>query len=320
MQPEWRPTASPESLRARARMLTRCRKFFAAREVLEVETPLMSRAASTDPNLDSFRVATRGHAMYLNTSPEFAMKRLLAAGSGDVFQICKAFREGESGTLHNPEFTLLEWYRENFKMTALMQEVAQLLGELLSAPSLADRALFISYQQLFAENLQIDPIKSSAEELLSCLRKQGVAAPEGESDRDVLLDLIMSTVILPDLDPARLCFISDYPISQAALSRAHPDNPLLARRFEVVLGGMELANGFEELTDAEEQRRRFIEDGKRRAARGAPPVPVDEHLLAALEAGLGECAGVALGLDRVLMLVQGVSHIDGVLCFPVARA
>lgn len=320
-QIDWQPTAGLAAMRARAKLLSQCRNFFAARNVLEVETPVLSRAGATDPNIESFRLESgAGRPMLLNTSPEFAMKRLLAAGSGDIFQVCKAFRSGELGSLHNPEFTLLEWYREGFDQKALMREVAQLLAELFSDPALAGNAQFFTYAQLFEARAKLNPLKAGEAELLACLHSHEITVPDGESDRDALLDLIMAAIILPTLQPDRLSFICDYPISQAALARAHPENPLLAKRFEVVLAGAELANGFEELNDAHEQRDRFMEDCKRRAEKGAPAVPIDANLLAALAAGMGEYAGVALGLDRVLMLILGAAHIDEVLCFPVARA
>lgn len=300
-------------------MLSRCRAFFAARDVLEVETPLLSRAGATDPNIRSLQLDSDSYSgMYLNTSPEFAMKRLLAAGSGDIFQICKAFRSGEQGRQHNPEFTLIEWYREGFHLPALMREVADLLVEILQQPALAGQAMFIPYAALFEQQLGLNPLDADVSDLAACLQRHGVECPDGESNGDDLLDLIMSTLIVPALDGERLCFIYDYPVSQAALARAHPGNPALAKRFEAVLGGMELANGFEELTDPVEQRARFTTDCRRRAELGMPRMPVDERLLAALASGIGDCSGVALGLDRVLMLKMRTKHIEEVLSFPVA--
>lgn len=301
-------------------MLAACRDFFAVRDVLEVETPILSRAGATDPNIQSLRLADdSGPARFLNTSPEFAMKRLIAAGAGDIFQIARAFREGERGRLHNPEFSLLEWYRGGFAIVDLMKEVAALLGVLLKRPEVAEQAVFLSYGALFEEHLNLNPHAADVKALQVCLDNSQVAIPQGENDKDVLLDLIMSSVLLPALDAERLCFIYDYPISQAALAKAHPQNPQLARRFEAIMGGMELANGFEELDDPLEQRARFESDRRRRAETGAPQMPIDEFLLAALAQGLGECSGVAVGLDRVLMLAINASHIDEVLSFPVTR-
>lgn len=310
-----------KAIRARAAMLARCREFFRSRAVLEVETPVLSQAGNPDPNIASFRLRTESpHEILLNTSPEFAMKRLLAAGSGDIFQIAKAFRDDEAGTLHSREFTMLEWYRQGFTLEQLMQEVAALLALLFARAGLEKSAIYLSYRQAFAQHAGFDPVSDSEGALLKCLRASGVEPPTGHCSRDLLLDLVMTSVVLPKLDPTTLVFIYDFPVSQAALARAHPENPLLARRFEAVFGGVELANGFEELLDPVEQRARFAEDVRRREQSGAPPVPVDENLLAALEAGLADCAGVAVGLDRVLMFALGVRHIDEVLCFPAERA
>lgn len=320
-QNDWQPTASLDAIRARAAMLAAVRSFFAARDVLEVETPVLSNAGTTDPNIDSLMLGkASGMPMYLNSSPEFAMKRLLAAGSGDIYQTSRVFRGAERGRLHNPEFSLLEWYRHGFDLMGLMTEVAELLADLLARPGLAVDARFVSYRSLFVETLGLDPLNSDMAALREVLHAHKVALPRGQVDGDGLLDLIMSTLILPRLAENELCFVYDFPVSQAALARAHPDNPALARRFEAMLGGMELANGFEELEDATEQRARFESDSRRRALQGAPAVQIDERLLAALEHGFGLVAGVAVGLDRVLMLKLGAAHIDEVLCFPPARA
>ncbi len=320
-QGAWRPSASRDVLAARANMLSACREFFAARNVLEVETPLLSSAVTTDPAIESIRARRSDVASgYLATSPEFAMKRLLAAGSGDIYQICKAFRDGERGDLHNPEFTLLEWYRLGFDLEALMHEVAALLGFLLGDKVLAGQVRYCSYRELFRAHLDLDPITATPAELGRKLAQHAVALPSGVAELDELLDLAMAAVIVPALAPKQLTFVFDYPVSQAALAKVHPQDPALARRFEVIYRGIELANGFEELEDAGEQERRFLLDLAKRNRSGRSALPMDRRLLAALAHGLPTCAGVAVGLDRVLMLACDVATIDQVLAFPIENA
>ena len=318
--PEFRPGARRGVIVARAAMLARCREFFAARGVLEVETPILAQATVTDVHLASLatRIAGRPDPYYLQTSPEYAMKRLLAAGSGDIYQICKVFRDGESGRLHNPEFTMLEWYRVGFDAAALMDEVAALLALLLGA-RLAAPAERVTYQGAFGRVLGVDPLAAPVDALLDLARRHAGAVDVG-TERDVILDLLMGAVVGPKLGRGRVTFVHDYPASQAALARLNPSNAAVAARFEAYVEGLELCNGFHELADAAEQRRRFVADGKLRAARGLPVPPVDERLLAALAAGLPDCAGVALGLDRVLMLATGCSSIGEVLTFTVEHA
>lgn len=253
---------------------------------------------------------------YLQTSPEFAMKRLLAAGSGAIFQIGKAFREGESGRLHNPEFTLLEWYRVGWDHQALMNEIDDLLAYLLQEPA-AER---LTYAEIFRRHLAIDPHTTDAEQLLALLSERGVRLSADPLDRDVLLQLLMTHVIEPAMPRDRPTFVFDFPPAQAALARLRPGVTIVAERFEVYVRGVELANGYHELRDADEQRRRFTQDLHQRRHLGLPEVTVDAHLLAALEAGLPACAGVALGVDRLVMLALGVQHIDEVLSFPIDRA
>lgn len=320
----WRPAASLAAVRARARLLARIREFFRDAGVLEVETPSASICASTDPALES--LATRyagpgspqGLTLYLQTSPEFAMKRLLAAGSGPIYQICKVFRDGERGRLHNPEFTLLEWYRPDFDYHRLMGEVAELVQAVLGTPMGLERS---TYAELFHRHLGLDPHGAALEELRECAVAQGVAPDNATAlSRDDWLNLLLSHCIEPDLGRGRLSFVYDYPPSQAALARIRSGSCSVAERFELYLEGRELANGFQELTDAASQRRRFEADLARRARNAQAVPPLDERLLAALEAGLPECAGVAVGLDRLLMVLTGARHIDQVLTFPVERA
>lgn len=302
-------------------MLARIRAFFAARGVLEVETPMLSPAAATDPHLESLAVPVAGGRRYLHTSPEFPMKRLLAAGSGDIYQICRVFRADEAGRLHNPEFTMLEWYRTGLDHHALMEEVAALVAELLGQEG--RRASFerLSFRQAFEQVLGLDPHRAETERLAAAAAERGLSV-QGALSREDWLDLLMAAVIAPALPADRGSFIYDYPASQAALARVVEDETgvAVAARFELFWGEWELANGFYELGDAREQRRRFEADLARRAAAGRGCPPMDTRLLAALEAGLPDCAGVAVGLDRLLMLLTGAERIDEVLAFPWHRA
>lgn len=325
---DWRPSATLEVLELRARILERIRAFFARHGVLEVETPYLSPAAATDPHLAS--LATRytgpgypsGIALYLHTSPEFAMKRLLAAGSGSIYQICKVFRDGERGWLHNPEFTLLEWYRIGADHHALMDEVAQLVAEALAGWRTLGPAEKLSYREAFLGHAGIDPHTADGGDFARVARAHGLSIPCGlaEGDLDGWRDLLLTHLVEPHLGRGQPTFIYDYPASQAALARVRGTNPPLAERFECYLDGIELANGFRELTDPLEQRRRFERDLARRQEQGLPAVPMDERLLAALEAGLPDCAGVALGVDRLVMLAAGAGAIEEVLAFPLGRA
>lgn len=318
-----------ETLRLRARLLSAIRDFFAQRGVWEVDTPVLSAAAATDPHIDSFVTAYHGPdapadgRLYLHTSPEFPMKRLLAAGAGSVYQICKVFRDGEAGRFHNPEFTLLEWYRTGFDHRALMDEVAALVNASLTVlgqtPLTPQR---LSYRDAFRDHAGIDPLCGPVEDVIACAQAHGVPLPEGlpRQDRDAWLDLVLTQVVEPRLASQGMVLIYDYPASQAALARVRPGEPPLAERFELYLHGMELANGFHELADPVEQRRRFDGERQRRAAADQAAPPMDERLLAALSHGLPPCAGVALGVDRLLMVASGASHIREVIAFPVDRA
>jgi lysyl-tRNA synthetase class 2 len=314
---DWQPAASRDALLARAALYRRIRAFFEARGVLEVDTPLLARSIGTDPALDP--VIAQYHAwpgapqqaLYLQTSPEFAMKRLLAAGSGPIYQLGKAVRNGESGRRHNPEFTMLEWYRPGFTLEDLMDEVEALLVKVLG-PLVCQRR---SYGELFLEFLDLDPYDADTAELQALVQSQLNLAGE-PPDHSTCLDLLYSHCIEPELqDPV---MIVDYPAVQAALARVeHNDSgQLVARRFELVVQGMEIANGYDELLDAAEQARRFAADQQLREARGLPQFPHDRRLLAALAAGMPPCCGVARGVDRLLMLQTGASSIDEVLAFP----
>lgn len=324
----WRPSADLSVLRLRAELLAQIRAFFAARGVLEVETPALSAAAITDPHLASFKTcysgpgSQHGRPLYLHTSPEFAMKRLLAAGSGCIYQIARVFRDGEAGSRHNPEFTLLEWYRVGFDHHRLMDEVAELVGMLLAGRLALAEPERLSYRQIFQHHLNLDPHRATVADLAACAETRNISIPTGmpPDDPDPWLDLLLTHCVEPRLGSGRLTFVHDYPASQAALARLRPDDPPVGERFELYINGIELANGFHELGDAVEQRHRFAQENAARRAAGLPVMPVDEHLLAALEFGLPDCAGVALGFDRLVMLATRKTSLAEVLAFPLDRA
>ncbi len=309
---DWRPSASRELLQARAQLLQDIREFFSQRGVLEVETPLLARAPVTDPSLTPFKSTDR----YLQTSPEYAMKRLLAADSGPIYQICKAFRQEEAGQRHNPEFTLLEWYRPGFDTCQLMEEVEQLLLHVLHTETVER----YSYRQLFLEFADIDLGGMDDNDLLDATLDRFDLSFR-PATRDECLDLLLTHQIEPLLAEKGVVFVYDYPASQAALSRLKQvDGAVVADRFETYVNGMELANGYGELLDAQEQRQRFEQDNQRLDSMGEIPRPVDEQLLSAMSHGLPDCSGVALGLDRLLMLRSGETDIRSVLAFDWLRA
>ncbi len=302
-------------------MLQRIRAFFDLHGVMEVETPVLSRAATSEVHLDSWCVTSNDQpeqTYFLQTSPELFMKRLLADSAEDIYQICKVFRAGEQGTRHNPEFTLLEWYRVGFDLAALMQEVESLLNELLSNCIRAP-AMHTTYEAVFQDILHIDPFSASMEQLTQCYQDKTGSQPPSMSNRQDALDLLMSEVIEPALPANRLVFVNGYPAQQASLARIDDNDPRTARRFEVFCGGLELANGFEELTDANEQQQRMHHENQQRQAAGLDEVPLDEHFLSALRAGLPACSGVAVGLDRILMLMTNETQIDRVISFSADR-
>jgi len=331
----WRPTATRARLEQRASLLGRARRFFAARGVLEVDTPMLVNTAVTDVHIHSARahlavaagsqVPDASHSYFLHTSPEYAMKRMLAAGSGDIFQICHVVRGLERGRLHNAEFTLIEWYRIGLRLDDLMSEVEALVRELLGVSGVRRAGERISYRAAFVRELGLDPFTAQLGELRSVAQQLGfttaAAATSADSEqRDELLELLMAALVGPRLGRGALTFVHGYPATQAALARLDPHNPGTALRFELYCEGLELANGFHELASAAEQRARFEHDIEERRRRGLPTSPIDERLLAALAAGLPDCTGVALGFDRTLMLAAGATHIEEVLAFPTDRA
>lgn len=306
-------------------MLSHIRQYFDRIGVLEVDTPVCSRFAATDPAIESFSTsytgpeAVHGLDLYLHTSPEFPMKRLLAAGSGPIYQICKVFRNGELGRRHNPEFTLLEWYRPGLDYHQLMDEVADLINVLTARPLQIER---LTYAEAFERRLGLNPHAVDLDQLRQCAIKEGVpgAGRLAIEGRDGWLDLLLSHLIEPQLGQAGLTFLYDYPASQAALARVREDRYPMAERFELYVSGMEIANGFQELTNADHQRKRFSEDNRRRRQSRLAEVPMDEGLLDAQAAGMPECSGVAVGLDRLLMVLTGTLDIRQVVTFDLSRA
>lgn len=318
MQPSWQPSADLDVLKQRAALLAKSRDFFAQRNVLEVQTPLLATAGNPDPHIDSVAADVSAGGFdepqaWLNTSPEFCMKRLLAAGSGDIYQLCAAFRAGESGRWHNPEFTILEWYRLGFDMHQLMAEVAELVA------ALAGRPLTTSYKtwaQAWADK-GLDA--NNADALTQQLNAAAIDVPKGLC-LAALQDLAFSYLVQPALGEQGLCFVYHYPAEQASLARLDVDDPSVAKRFELFWQGVELANGFVELADAAEQAERFTADNQQREAEGKPVMPQDKKLLAALEKGLPDCAGVAVGFDRLAALALGQTQLDKVMSFSASRS
>lgn len=320
---DWRPTATRAMLELRAQALERVRRFFRERGVLEVDTPIVVNAAVTDVHIHSATVQLQeaSRPFFLHTSPEYAMKRLLAAGSGDIFQICHVVRGFERGRLHNPEFTLIEWYRVGKTLDELMDEVDALVREVLGARASGRPSERLSYREAFLRELGMDPFTATLRDLADAAARLGFdAGRAGAEDRHTLLDLLMGAAVGPRLGQDRLTFIYAYPASQAALARLDPRDPQTALRFELYCDGIELANGFHELASAEEQRSRFERDRRERQRLGLPVFESDERLLAALAAGLPDCTGVAVGFDRLLMIATGAHSIDDVIAFTTDRA
>lgn len=312
----WRPGASRHAIESRAGLLADIRSFFSERGVLEVETPVLSRFGNTDPYIESIRTGDY-RERYLRTSPEFAMKRLLAAGLRDIYELGRVFRAGEKGRHHNPEFTMLEWYRTGMNYLDLAGEVVDLARR-------CGRGAFdnwpverFNYQGLFQKHTGLDPDNCSESDLSACAAERGlVAGPMGHGE---WLDLVMAEIIQPALAGERFTIVFDYPPAQAALARVRDSDPPVAERFEVYLGNRELANGYQELTDAREQLERFERENRQREARGEEPVRIDTGLVEALREGMPECCGVALGVDRLLMSILKLDDIDAVLAFGADR-
>ena len=312
------------ALEGRARLYALIREFFAARGVLEVETPVLSAGANTEPNIASFLTRFSGHVdsgprgRWLRTSSEFAQKRLLAAGVGDNYELGRVFRDGEAGRRHNPEFTMLEWYRVGWDHRRLIDESIELVQGALALVGKRGEVHKVAYRDLFRDAIGIDPFTAGDTELHAALGNVRVDATD--LSRDDWLDLLLTHRIQPNFPGDRITVVFDYPASQCALAKIRNGDPPVAERFELYAGTQELANGYHELTDAVEQRMRFVRDKARRQERGLPELPLDENFLAALESGLPDCAGVALGVDRLLMAMMATDDIRDVLAFDFARA
>lgn len=314
----WQPTASLERIRLRAELLAGIRNFFSDRQVLEVETPLLSASTAVDPYLSSFHVDTASGTRYLQTSPEFAMKRLLATGTGPIYQICKAFRAEESGPRHNPEFTMLEWYRPGFSLDQQMDEVEELVEGILHLGSYLRSSYRSLFEHWYGENphsVKLQQLQTLALQHTS-LTESGLNFESADLQRSFLLDVLISHGIETRL--MKPTFVYDYPAQQAALSLVSitPDGDLVARRFELYLSGIELANGYLELCDGAELLSRLRNDNRRRQLEGLPEMPLAPELVAATNAGIPDCCGVALGIDRLLMLQAGAVSLDEVISFP----
>lgn len=316
----WQPSAPIANLLKRAAIMAEIRRFFADRGVLEVETPTMSQATVTDIHLVPFQTrfvgpgAADGLTLYMMTSPEYHMKRLLAAGSGSIYQLGRSFRNEEAGRHHNPEFTMLEWYRPHYDMYRLMNEVDDLLQQILDCNS----AETLSYQQAFQRHLGIDPLSAEKAQLREAAAKLDLSnVADAEEDRDTLLQLLFTVGVEPHIGRDKPAFVYHFPASQASLAVISTEDHRVAERFEVYFKGIELANGFHELTDGDEQLQRFEQDNRSRAKRGLPQHPIDMNLIAALKHGLPDCSGVALGVDRLVMLALNAERLSDVIAFPV---
>ena len=312
----WQPTATRENLKQRAAITQTIRQFFNARDVLEVETPLLAHHAGTDPHIQALRcfMGSDITPYYLQTSPEYHMKRLIAAGSGSIFQLSKAFRVDDVSRIHNPEFTLLEWYRIGFDLFQLMDEVEELI-QLILPNTKTER---YTYRAIFQTLLQLDPLTASLDEIKRCAFDRGFTDPGLGDDKDAWLMIVFSYYIEPQLKVPT--FIYHFPASQAVLSKIDRDDPMVCGRVELYAEGMELGNGFHELTDANEQRARFMHDNQKRTELGHNTMKIDEYFLAALTSGLPECAGIAIGIDRLMMIALRRGNISDVLAFAFTRA
>ena len=320
MSQTFQPTCDLEALKARAKMYQRIRQFFAERDVMEVETPILSQAGVTDVHLASVpalrHVNGQQHTHYLQTSPEFPMKRLLASGSGAIFQICKVFRDDEHGRKHNSEFTMLEWYRPTFSLSDLMHETSALLNVCLAERFSELRPMVLSYKHAFQDRLDINPLQATLEQLKETARRVGLNLDLGD-DRLAYMDLLFSHMVEPSLGFDTPVFLTDFPPEMASLAKVKTDEDgeQVAARFEVYIEGLELANAYDELVDADVLRQRFTTDNAERAAQGLTVMPIDEHLLAALP-HMPECSGIALGIDRLLIVAQNKLKLEQVITFP----
>jgi lysyl-tRNA synthetase class 2 len=322
----WQPTLTWEYAQKRAQILKKVRQFFDERNVIEVETPALSQGTVTDVHLDAITCrynfltdssSEQSTNLYLQTSPEFHMKRLLASGYGCIFQIAKAFRHEEAGRFHNPEFTLLEWYRLGFDHFTLMNEVAELLTTVLEC----NVPVQVTYQDLFIELVGLDPLTATRVQLISVIESNGKLSDwlTVEQDNDILLQFIFSELIEPNIGNDSPCFVYNFPSSQASLAKISPEDARVAERFECYFRGVELVNGFNELTEPDTQLVRFQKDNLQRKSLSLQEQPIEQNFISALSKGLPQCSGVALGIDRLIMLALKTNHIEKVISFPVAR-
>ncbi|NQU25618.1 MAG: EF-P lysine aminoacylase GenX [Candidatus Nealsonbacteria bacterium] len=318
MSNDFRPTANWQNLRLRADLLRRTREFFDSLAFLEVETPILSADTVVDRHLDPFCVDVAGRQLWLQTSPEFAMKRLLAAGAEAIYQITRAFRLGEQGPLHNPEFTMVEWYRTG----DYPDEGMALTGRLCDALLRRGPAERVSYAEAFERHVGLNPHTAETGALVASVRKHGIAAPGSlaADDRDGWLELLLVERVRPHLGTERPTILCDYPAGQSALAQIRDGDPPVAERFELFVDGIELANGYHELLDADELSRRNQHVNAQRRRDGKPPLPGESRLLAAMRAGLPGSVGVAMGFDRVVMLAAGAKSLAEVTAFPWDRA
>ena len=315
---EWRPTSGPEAAKRRADMLRRLRDYFDRESVLEVDTPALSQAAVSDIHIESLTVTSSltTAALFLHTSPEFCMKRLLASGYPDVYSICRVFRDAELGRGHQPEFTIVEWYRLGFDLGEIIADTISAIATALGEPTLADNSESANYRDVLIAACGIDPIEASVSELADASDADDDLRRTIGGERDDWLDLLMTARVAPSFAADKLTVVKHYPASQAALARLCPDDVNVADRFEVFMGPVELANGYVELTDAKMQAQRIANDQAVRTRRGSPLRPHDQSLIAALESGLPACAGVAMGLERLQMMHDKTDDIRKVIPFP----
>ena len=310
---DWQPLVSPQGLEARSSLYTQTREFFASRNVLEVETPIIQASAVTDPYIESIPAHNIDSELYLHTSPEYCMKRMLAFYKQDIYQLCKVFRAGESGRYHHFEFTMLEWYRVGWSYQKLMLEVNEFIKFLSKDKIKLGETVFTSYQDIFIKYCEIDPMQANQAEYIRACQFADISLTEKLSEQGYQ-ELLLDQAIAPQFPKDQLTFIYDFPMQQAELAKINQNG--VAERFELYIGAIELANGFQELTDADEQLERFKADNIKREQNNRNQIDIDKKFLAALQAGVPESSGVALGIDRLLMLLLGASEIKEVLAFP----
>ncbi len=316
----WNPNTTIETLKCRAKLLNIARQFFQDNHFLEVDTPCLSQSTTPDPNIESFTSQYNQQQYYLHTSPEFPMKRLLASGSGAIYQICKVFRQGEAGCNHNPEFTLIEWYQPGIYYRDLMEQLDDFIRLLLKGNLQLNETVLLTYQQAFEQYAGFNPLMVSSEQLHAVILENNIQLHEQTLTHNAYLDLIMSYIVQPALPKNKPVFIYDYPVTQAALANVRRGDVDIAERFELFINGLELANGYQELLDATEQQQRFENENRQRLVAGQQTIPVDDYLISALQQGMPMVSGVALGFERVLMLATGKDSIRDVIAFTMDKA